>query len=102
MTFGLSPEGIKLIVDVFKQHPEISHVQIFGSRAMNNYQNNSDIDLVIQDKISDDLQATITQQLEDLPLPYKFDVICYSDITHIGLQEHIKLFAKDIYLVNKK
>jgi predicted nucleotidyltransferase len=98
MTFGLSSQAIELLQDVFHHHPEITHVQIFGSRALGHYRNNSDIDLVIRDNISAELLASITLEMDELPLPYLFDIKCYPHLSHEGLREHIDLFAKDLYL----
>ena len=43
--FGLSDSVVEDIRRVFKQHPNIRQVFIFGSRAKDTYHNGSDIDL---------------------------------------------------------
>lgn len=98
MTFGLSEKTLALIQDVFRQYPQITHVQIFGSRAMGNYRYNSDIDIVVRDEIDYRLIAKVAAELDELPLPYLFDVLCYPLITHGGLREHIDKYAQDIYV----
>ena len=73
-------------------------VQIFGSRAIGNYHPGSDIDLIISGNINDFLLATITAELDELPLPYIFDVKNDVAITHQGLREHIQQLGKDVYI----
>jgi predicted nucleotidyltransferase len=95
LKFGLTEKAIALIANVFKKFPEVTQVKIFGSRAMGNYRQNSDIDLVLFGEISNKALGEIAHQLDMLPLPYIFDIKCYNDITHEGLIEHIEKFGKD-------
>ncbi len=97
MNFGLSEKAYKNLLQVFHHHPEIERVQIFGSRAMGNYQPYSDIDLVLFGEIDDALLAKIYSELDELPLPYKFDVKVYADITYLPLKQHIDTISKVIY-----
>jgi len=85
--FGLSDETIKKLTDYFSSKEEIEKVLIFGSRAKGNYSNGSDIDFAIfTDKSS---VSGIIAQLDELPTPYKFDVINYKTLTHKGLKSSI-------------
>jgi len=97
MRFGLSEKTIELIKYVFSRYPEVQQVQIFGSRALTHYRENSDIDIVIFGAISSKIQAKILLELEELPLLYKFDLVSFDDITHAGLKEHILLYGKELY-----
>jgi len=47
MSFSLSDQALLLIKQAIKQFPEIKKAVIFGSRAMGNYRNGSDVDLAI-------------------------------------------------------
>jgi len=98
MSFGLSSQAIKLLQKIFQAHSEVERVQIFGSRAMGNFKPNSDIDLVLWGAIDEKLLAKIYAELDELTLPYKFDVKTYNDITHQELREHIDKFGRDIYV----
>ena len=40
--YGLKPEGIDKLQQVFQRHPEVEKVLIYGSRAMGNFQPGSD------------------------------------------------------------
>ena len=95
---GLSEKTIDFIKNVFKKYPEIEIVKIFGSRAMGNYKHNSDIDLALFVKeINDDLEAKVLFELEDLPMPYKFDVKFYENITNENLKKHIDDYGEIFY-----
>lgn len=102
MQFGLASDVINQLKNVFGHYPEVEKVKIFGSRAIGNFRANSDIDLVLWGQIDEALLAKIAQALDDLPLPYLFDVKCYSDLSHLGLREHIDQYAKDLYLKSLK
>jgi len=91
MAFGLTEKDIKLIRNVIKMHSEIEEVVVFGSRAMGNYKNGSDVDLAIKGiGVSLRTISRLGAQLnEALPLPYQFDVIDYASIDTPALKNHI-------------
>lgn len=97
MKFGLSESAIDKIQSVFKLYPEIPQVKIYGSRALQTQRENSDIDLVIMGAINDSLLLKIHFELDELPLPYVFDVSIYPRITHAGLKEHIDKYGQLFY-----
>jgi predicted nucleotidyltransferase len=97
MRFGLTERERELIQGVFAQHPEILEAKIYGSRAKGNYRPNSDIDLVLYGKLSHALVATISGELDELPLPYLFDVQAFDLITLPALCEHIERVGQTIY-----
>jgi len=88
---GLDNVDIKKIQSVLNLHPEIEKAILYGSRATGNYKAASDIDLTL---LGNDLTLTIQQKIEteldDLLLPYKFDVSVFHTITNIELIDHIK------------
>tara|TARA_B110000879_G_C11154486_1_gene506197 strand:- start:1715 stop:2008 length:294 start_codon:yes stop_codon:yes gene_type:complete len=91
--FGLLKEDILLITSVFVQYPQITKVNVFGSRALGNYRENSDIDLVIWGEIAPATLAQIMTQLDELPLPYLFDLKMYNEISHQAFKDHIDEIA---------
>jgi predicted nucleotidyltransferase len=94
---GLSAETLEMLSSVFKQYKQIKQVILFGSRAKGTAKENSDIDLAIEG-INDDIQIeTIAMALEELPLPYKFDVKALSNIKNIKLKEHIRRVGITIF-----
>lgn len=97
MKFGLPETTLEMMQKTFARHPEIEHVKIFGSRAIGNYKYHSDIDLVLNGNINDNLLGCVISELEELPTPYKFDVQKETGITHEELRQHIRQYGKIIY-----
>lgn len=95
--FGLNETDRKLIAGVFERHPNIANVQIFGSRAMGNFRPNSDIDIALWGQINHQHLGKIIADLDDLPLPYQFDVVLYDDIKNNDFKKHIDEFGIDFY-----
>ena len=88
--FGLLDTEIENIHKIFSQNQEIEKVIIFGSRAKGNYRNNSDIDLVIFGNINLRILNQINIELDNLLLPYTFDLLIYKNIENEEVKEHIK------------
>lgn len=87
--YGLTPVALDLIRSVLVRHPAISGAILFGSRAKGTATTASDIDLALEG-IDDPLEAeAIASELDELPLPYRFDVKALSAIHHPPLREHI-------------
>lgn len=86
--FGLPQITIDELLAYFNTKPFIQKVYIFGSRAKGTYHNGSDIDFAI---LTDDHKNChrISAELDDLPTPYKFDVIDYKNLTHTGMKNSI-------------
>jgi uncharacterized protein len=94
---GLSPQDIDLMRTVFRRFPAISEVALYGSRAKGTYRPESDIDLALIG-IDDDLQAeAVADELDELPLPYRFDVKAYGGIKYGPLREHIVRVGVSLY-----
>ena len=98
MKYGLSEQDFSMINSVFLKNKKIELVKIFGSRAKGNYRYNSDIDLVIEGEISDIESQLILSELDELPLPYIFDIKVLNNINNADLIEHIKRVGKLIYI----
>ena len=97
--FGLKSESLALIRQVFHGHPEVHEVKIFGSRAMDRFDNHSDVDLALWGDLNQGLIARILGELDELPMPYTFDVKAYESIKHEPLKRHIDEFGKILYVV---
>jgi predicted nucleotidyltransferase len=95
--FGLTGREQKMIGDVLRRHDEVTEARIFGSRAKGNFQPNSDIDLALWGDISFSTLASIAGELDELPLPYTFDVQAYKNIRHQPLCEHIDRVGQIFY-----
>ncbi len=95
--FGLAHNAADLINDVFRRHNEVSKVMVFGSRATGRFEDYSDIDLAIWGDVNVRLIGRIMRELDELPLPYTFDVKAYEMINYAPLKAHIDKFGKILY-----
>ncbi len=94
---GLSPHEIDLIWRVFRRFPAIQEVRLYGSRAKGTYQPGSDIDLALIG-VADAMQAeAVADELNELPLPYRFDVKACGDIKYAPLRERIAHVGVSLY-----
>jgi predicted nucleotidyltransferase len=95
---GLTAEELQRIRAVFSSYQQVEKVVLYGSRAMGNFKPASDIDLTLMGKGIDlSLQTTIEFELDDLMLPYKFDVSIYDRIINPKFLDHIDRVGKEIY-----
>ncbi|RUA34528.1 MAG: nucleotidyltransferase domain-containing protein [Bacteroidetes bacterium] len=95
---GLTKEDIYNIKSVFSNYPQIEEALLYGSRAMGNYKSTSDIDIsLIGDEIDLSLINQIEFDLDDLMLPYKFDLSIYHKIKNPEFLDHINRVGKNIY-----
>lgn len=88
---GLSQPVIEKIQNIFKKHPTIDKVILYGSRAKGNYKNSSDIDLTMMTSERDlSFLFKIENEIDDLLLPYKVDLSIYSLLDNENLKDHIQ------------
>lgn len=90
--FGLKPEVVEAISNVLAQFDCITEAIIYGSRAKGSYKVGSDIDLTLktQGELPKSLLLTIDSALDDLDLPYTFDLSLLQQINNENLLDHIK------------
>lgn len=94
---GLQQKDTDLLRSIFRNYPDIQQVVLFGSRAKGTACANSDIDLAVWG-IENDLRITaLSMELDELPLPYKFDVKAFSSIRDLALRQHIERVGVVIY-----
>lgn len=93
----LSSAEIELLRSVFRRHAEVRAVKIFGSRAKGTHAAHSDIDLALWGDV-DVLQAEqIAAELDELPLPYRYDVKPFESIKLSPLRAHIERIGVALY-----
>jgi len=93
--FGLPQRTIDELLNYFKSKQEIKKVLIFGSRAKGNYRMGSDIDFAV---LVENLPVShIKWDLEELPTPYKFDVVNYDTIDNPKFKNSIDTYGKIFY-----
>lgn len=90
MRFGLKEEVIQAIVHVFARYPEVEKVIVYGSRAKGNFKPASDIDLTfLGEKMEMSIMNKISWELDDLLLPYTFDLSIFHHLNDSALLDHI-------------
>mgnify|MGYP000084673111 FL=1 len=95
---GLKDQQVENIQKVFSKYDHVDEVLIYGSRALGNYKIASDIDLALKGETLDSTdEMKITFDLDDLMLPYKFDITIYDQVKNKELRNHIDKFGKMIY-----
>jgi predicted nucleotidyltransferase len=92
MNIGLSEKHTTLLVDTLK-NCGVRRAVVFGSRAKGNWRDNSDIDIAVFGGYVPELPAL----LDELPMPYKFDVADYEGIKHKPLREHIDRVGVELF-----
>ncbi len=91
MKFGLKEKNIEQINAVFSKYPQIEKAILYGSRAKDDFKNGSDIDLTITGpELNLSIINKISLDLDDLLLPYTFDVSIFTQISNPDLVEHIE------------
>ena len=96
--FGLKQSVLNEIMGVFRKVSNIEEAILYGSRAKGTYKPGSDVDVVLKgDRLSLRDINKIILDLDDLNLPYTFDISIYHHIDNPELIEHIKRVGKNIY-----
>ncbi len=91
--FGLDNETIQDLKIIFSKNPQIKKVIIHGSRAIGNYCHGSDIDITL---IGENLTLNnsvypLMNTIDELYLPYMFDISVFNQIDEKNLIEHISI-----------
>ena len=96
--FGPLSSDLSVFSQLFRRHPSVEKVLVFGSRAKGTHQKGSDVDLALMGDISSGEVSRILGELDDLSTPYTFDVVAYSSLKHEGLKSHIDRVGKSVYV----
>jgi predicted nucleotidyltransferase len=90
MADGLRDHERSMIQAVFTRIPGLHRVILYGSRALGTYRPGSDLDLALDGPglQAQDL-ARLAGSLDELPLPYRYDLTDYRSIANQALRTHI-------------
>lgn len=103
MKFGLKENVIQRIQNIFAAFPQVDEAVLYGSRAKGNYRPGSDIDLTLKgEELNLSVLNKISSQLDDLLLPYTFDLSIYRSIDNLELIDHISRVGVSFYRKNMK
>jgi len=94
---ALTSRELTLIASVFRRHPEVASVKLFGSRAKGNSTPRSDVDLAVWGDVDAIRAEGIAAELDELPLPYRFEVKPFELIRLRTLREHIERVGIPVY-----
>jgi len=86
----LTEAELDLVRSIFRRHPEVTSATVFGSRAKGTHSPRSDVDLVVAGDIDPLRAEAIASELDELPLPYRFEVQPLAHIRYRPLLEHIQ------------
>ena len=100
--FGLKDITIEQINNIFSCYSTINSALIYGSRAIGNYREGSDIDLVlIGNELTEKDLLRVSSQLDDLSLPYQIDLSIFHLLNNESLKEHISQMGLPFYSSKK-
>ena len=101
--YGLEEDTISKINGVFSKYSKIEKVILYGSRAKGNYHNGSDIDITLkgQNLTLSNSVYPITEELDELYLPYMFDISIFSHIKDQDMIDHINRVGQVFYTSTK-
>jgi predicted nucleotidyltransferase len=98
-SYGLSSDTIELIQGALSKYTKIEKAILYGSRAKGNYRNGSDIDLtLVGEEMTLRELGKLEWEIDDLLLPYKFDISLFHQIGNPSLIEHIQRVGKDFWV----
>ena len=93
MKFGLSERTYNAIKKVIENNSKYKF-KLFGSRAKGTFKKNSDIDLAIFKNINRE-EYTIRNEIDELDIIYKVDLVFVNDNTKKELLESIEMEGVD-------
>ena len=95
---GLTGDELQKLISVLSSQKNIEKAIIYGSRAKGTNRKFSDVDLTLvgSNLTHRDLNV-LALSVDDLLLPYEFDISLYSALKNKKLLEHIDRVGKVIY-----
>jgi len=98
MSYGLRAGELKEIQKILSSSADVEQAILYGSRAMGTQRPGSDIDLVlVGQRVSHRQMNRIALALDDLLLPYQFDLSLLHQIDNPDLLDHIRRVGVVIY-----
>ncbi|MGJ3502327.1 putative nucleotidyltransferase [Piscirickettsia salmonis] len=89
MNHGLPERTVKTLQGIFKAHPVVEKVILFGSRAKGNFKEYSDIDLALVGKVDYSLANKVKSEIEESDIPYEVDVCAYAEVDNSAFKKAI-------------
>jgi len=101
MNNGISQESSTKLINLFKKTNNLTEVKLYGSRALGTYKEGSDIDISIMDnEFSTDDLLQLSNNIDDLLIPYKVDISIFKKLDNVDLIKHINNHGVTFYKKN--
>lgn len=98
MPYGLKDIELQKLCKVFESNERIERVVLYGSRAKGNYKPFSDVDItLIGEKLTHTDLNHLSLVIDDLLLPYQFDISIFHTLKNEALIDHIHRVGITIY-----
>lgn len=99
MKYGLKETTTAKICEIFNRYPQVEKAVLYGSRAKGNYKTGSDIDLTLDGgaDLTMDILFRIMDDIDDLYMPYRFDLSILKDIRDQDVLDHIRRIGVVLY-----
>lgn len=98
MPYGLKEIELEKVCRLFAENNRIESVILYGSRAKGNYKPFSDVDITLTgEELSRHDLNRLKLSIDDLLLPYQFDISIFKSLKNPELLEHISRVGITIY-----
>lgn len=98
MMYGLTDKQLTQIQRVLARTPRLERAILFGSRAKGTNHPGSDVDLaLLGESVTLRDRFRLDNELDDLDLPFTFDLLLYDQLTNPALREHIDRVGVMLY-----
>lgn len=98
MPYGLKDIELERLTALFAKNERIESVILYGSRAKGNNKPFSDVDITLKgENLTHTDLNKLSLEIDDLLLPYQFDVSIFHTLKNKELIEHVKRVGKVIY-----
>ncbi len=98
MDCGLTVDDLAKLRILFAKYEHIERVVLYGSRAKGNFKPFSDVDItLLGDNLSHVDLSQLLVDVDDLLLPYQFDISIFKNLRNADLINHINRIGIDIY-----
>ncbi len=91
MKYGLLENSYQNIKEIIQKYPQFEF-RIYGSRARGDFKDNSDVDIAVKGKISEQDKFAVLNDFDLLDIPYMIDVVFYDELEK---EELIKSIDKE-------
>lgn len=96
--YGLTDKQLVQIRQVLSRTPRLERAILFGSRAKGTNHPGSDVDLALfGDSFTLRDRFRLDNDLDDLDLPFTFDLLLYDQLTNPALRDHIDRVGVTLY-----